>query len=415
MKKRSISIIGAGLAGSEAALQLSKRGFRVRLFDSKPYNMLPAYKQSSFAELVCNNSFAPNSNDSPLGLLVSELREMGSEVIKIADKCRVDDHKYLAVDKQSFSNLVSKELVSRNIELVCKNVLCLPKDDIVIIASGPLTNEDLIKDISIRYNINGFHFSDASSVIIDISSVDLSNEHISKISNDLYMISIPENVFSSFFRMLNSFNETTSLSKEDSVDYEKCLSLERLANIGERTLRETRFSNPYSNGTSLLLRRESALDNGFILVGCMTTLRHDEQKRVFSLLPGFEHLKIIKYGRMHRNTFFDAPKILDSFFMVRGEDLYIVGQLSGTDGYAPAIASGLVAALRIIYGEHMKPFPRETMIGGLSHYVSNREVVDYQPMCASYSLLYPSKGMDYHTASRNALLRYKEVINFDQA
>ena len=408
---KSVSIIGAGLAGCEAALQLAQNGYRVKLYDAKPNMLLPAYSLSSFAELVCNNSLSPNNVESPLGLLVSELREMGSKMIEIAEKCRIEDMRYFAVDKKRFSFGVTQSLLSHNIQIINKSVTELPKDEHVILASGPLTNEKLIKNVAERFDIREYHFSDASSVIVDIESIDLKDPYITKINDDLYAVRIPDDVFIAFCNYINNVGCSNSTHSADAdFNFEKCLSIERLAGISMTALKEARFTHPYQSGNCLLLRRENGLENGFILVGCMTTLRYTDQRTAFSLLPGFHNLSIIKYGRMHRNTFINSPQILDHFFKVKDKDVYIIGQLSGTDGYAPAISSGLVAAMRIIYRETIRPFPQETMIGGLAHYVSNGEIIDFQPMCASFSLIKSCGKASYFETSMKALKSFKDSL-----
>jgi len=407
---KTVSIVGAGLAGCEAALQLAKKGFRVTLYDAKPKVLLSTYSFPSFAELVCNNSLAPNSSDTALGLLVSELKVMGSELIAAAELCRIDDDKYFAVDKKKFSKTISQKLMESGVTIINETITTMPEDEIVILASGPLTNEVLIKDVSKKYGVNGYHFADASSVIVDITSVDLNNSNISRITDDLFAVNIPQEVFSVFCRMLKDFSAHSTSHGSKEIEFEKCLSLERLAVKGDAVLSETRFHHPYQEGNCLLLRRENGLEKGYIMVGCMTTLCYSDQRSAFSILPGFNKVKILKYGRMHRNTFFNSPEILDCFYKVRNDNLYIIGQLSGTDGYAPAIAGGLVAALRIIKGEGIRPFPRETMIGGLAYYISNKEVIDYQPMCASFSLLKGSKTLDYYENSMKALKEYKKTL-----
>lgn len=404
MKNQKISIIGAGLSGCEAALQLSDNGYDVTLYDEKPDRLLSAYSYSTFAELVCNNAISPIDTTKPLGLLVAELKIMGSKLIKIADTCRLRDQDYFAVDKELFSKTVTNALVSSGINIISESVSCLPQSDIVIIASGPLTNDSIVNEISKKFNIEGFHFYDASSPIVDITSLDVNNSNYLKISDDLYAVRISDENYRVFSDKLIKCN--TSNKHKENRSFDKCLSLEELAALNKDKLKETRFKHPCLDGICLLLRREKGLANGFIMVGCMTTLNHPDQKEVFSCLPGFRDFKMVKYGRMHRNTFFQSPKVLDSFFKIRNEDIYIIGQLSGIDGYAPAIASGLIAAYRIIYGEKMMPFPKNTIMGGLANYVSNPEVVDFQPMCASFSLLENQDDTDFLLSSQISLNDY---------
>lgn len=382
------TIVGAGLAGCEAALQLAKQGYNVTIFDSKPTEVLPPYNLTTYAELVCNNSLGNLDTQTPLGLLLAELKLLGSKTIAIADKCRVDDQTFYAVDKKVFSQTVTSELFKNNIKVINRQIDSIPEDDYVIIATGPLTNKALIEDLSQKYGINEYYFSDSSSPVVDITTVDINSSNVNKITDDLYAISISDLSFKLFCdELMNQSIQVTCHDNDMKVDFEKCRSIEQLAKLGIDVLYLKRFKYDYCNTPCLLLRRESALHDGFILVGCMTTLKHTGQLAAFRKIPELRNCKFIKYGRMHRNTFFFSPKILNEFFQIKGTNIFVVGQLSGVDGYAPAIASGLVAAMRIIYGNNMKSLPKSTMVGGLSKYVSNTCVVDFQPMCASFSLI----------------------------
>lgn len=385
---KDIKIIGAGLAGCEAALQLVRTGHNVTLYDSKPERLLEVYSFSTFAELVCNNSIGNIDIKTPLGLLLRELKLFDSRILAIAEKCRVGDPAFFSLDKKAFSIKVTEALYNNRIRIVNEHIKEVPHADNVIIATGPLTDEGIISSLSSNYGIQEYHFSDASSPIVDINTINLTDKNIKRITDDLYTVSIPTKIFHVFqLELAKQVENVVAHDIDKMIDFEKCQSIERIAKTGVEELQRQRFSYSYSNLPCLLLRREIAFENGFILVGCMTALRHQAQIKVFSMLPGFTNCKFIKYGRMHRNTFLNAPKFLNKFFQIKGTNTFVVGQLSGVDGYAPAIASGLVAAMRIIYGEAMKPIPTNTMIGGLAKYVSNTEITAFQPMCASLSLL----------------------------
>lgn len=384
----NVTIIGAGLSGCEAALQLASLGYNVRLYDMKPKELNEPYKLTSYAELVCNNSIGIVSKKAPLGMLLRELKLFESKLIEIADKCRINDPVFFAVDKKLFSKLVTEELYRKQVEIINKHIDSLPDDDNVIVATGPLTDESLISSLCNKFGIEIFHFSDSSSPVVDIKTVDLNDNSVHKITNDLYAVSISTQTFQVFYEELVHWaNRNVIHSIDKSINYEKCQSIEHLAQIGIEELYLQRFKYKYTDSPCLLLRRESGLENGFILIGCMTTLSHVAQCSIFSKISCLKKSKFLKYGRMHRNTFLDAPKCMNEFFQIRGTNTFIVGQLSGIDGYAPAIASGMVAAMRIIYGETLPPIPTNTMIGGLAHYVSNSKVIDFQPMCASFALI----------------------------
>lgn len=385
---KSVSIIGAGLAGCEAALQLSSMNYNVKLYDSKPKQLLKIYKLPTYAELVCNNSMGAVGKEYPLGVLASELKFLDSKLVNIAEKNRLDDKKFLSVDKNAFSKEVTNCLIKNDVNIINKHICNLPEDDYIIIATGPLTNEKIISFLQKKYNIEKAHFTDASCTIVDINSIDLKNSLITKISDDIYLISFPKKLFEKFCNELvyqNRLNCVNSIDK--SFNFEKCQSIESLAQSGTDVLYKTRFKYDYFDEPCLMLRRECALNDGFIMVGCTTTLGHLVQKKIFSIIPGFKNCRIIKYGRMHRNTYFYSPKILNPFFQINNTNTFIIGQLSGIDGYLPAIASGLVASIKIIYGKSLPKFPKDTMVGGLANYISNNDVTDFQPMCASFSLL----------------------------
>lgn len=385
---KTVAIVGAGLAGSEAALYLASHGVKVKLYDCKPKDILPIYKFSSCSELVCNNSLAPLTTKKPLGLLLEELKQSGSKLISIAETCRLKDDIYFSVDKKKFSISVANEIKKHNIEIINQMVVEVPDEDCVIIATGPLTNQKLINDISVKYNIQNFHFFDASSTIVDIYSINKANANVKKITDDLFAVTIPNDIFEKFSDILKDAECYSAHSIDYLIDFDKCQSIERLAKQGKDVLYKNRFFyGDITNEPCLLLRREGGLKNAFIMVGCMTTLTHSAQQKVFSLLPGFENVKIVKFGRMHMNTYFDSPKFLNCFYQIKGTQTYVIGQLSGIDGYLPAISSGLVASTHILNDGNIRLFSKNTMIGALAHYVSNDSVIDFKPMCASFSLL----------------------------
>lgn len=404
----NVTIIGAGLAGCEAALQLSAKGYNVKLYDSKPEKVLPVYNLQTYAELVCNNSIGSTDICSPLGLLLYELELLGSKMLDIAQQCRVEDSSFIAVDKKKFSTTVTNMLRSYGVTIINEHMRQIPKDDHVVIATGPLTDKVFIAELVKKCNICEYHFSDASSPVVDIETVDLSNKSIVKISNDLYAILLSDIDLAVFCQKLVNAESLTRNVIDKTIDFEKCQSIEMLAQLGIERLIQSRLMYKCINQPCILLRRENGLHNGFILVGCMTTLSHGEQKEIFSILPGLECVKFIKYGRMHRNTFLHSPGVLDCFYQVKDANIYIIGQLSGIDGYAPSIASGLVAAKKIIYGNSLPIIPTNTMVGALANYVSNPDVIDFQPMCASFSLLQKT-DLTNHAVNSKKLL--KNIFN----
>ena len=405
----SVAVIGAGLAGCEAALRLANKGLNVILYDQKPNVVTGAYSMHSFAELVCNNSLGTWDIDKPLGLLIAELKRMNSELIGIAMGCAVQDKRYFAINKKLFSEQVSRKILGHN-NIIFKSevVSSLPDADIIILASGPMTNEYLLREVARKYGISSFHFSDSSCTIIDITSIDLDNPCIKKISDDLYAIVIPNDIFQEFAYKLEHYYRK-DINKQDAIL--ECQPIEKIACSGVEKLSDLRFSHQGFPRNCLLLRREGALDNGYIMVGCMTNLRHSEQMEVFSILPGFSKMHILKYGRMHKNTYFNTPGYINHFFNINKSNIYIIGQLSGLDGYVPAIASGYIASQRIIYGDILLPFPLESMMGSLANYVCNINVVDYQPMCASFALIQSKSVISKSEAAMKAINLYKDYIS----
>ena len=384
-----IAIIGAGLAGTEAALQLSSHGYPVRLYDSKPNSILPLYKFSSPAELVCNNSLGTITPTTPTGLLLHELKMVNSALITIANKNRVLDEKYFAVDKQGFSLDAKKALSDNGIEIIKNYIEKLPDADVVLLATGPLTNDILISNLMQFESVKEIHFTDASSIVIDINSIDMQNATIKQVSNDLFIVKLRSKDIDELYENLCHFSKTNEGIEEKLLVYEKSQSIENIALSGKQKLINAKLLNCYlPNTPSLLLRREKALYSGFIVVGFMTSLRNADQTHILQSVPGFKNVRIIKYGRMHRNTFLNTGGNLDPFFKLKNSNVYILGQLSGLDGYTPAILSGYLAAQGIIYNHKISPPSLQTMIGALANYVSSTNVTDFQPMSPSFSLMH---------------------------
>ena len=383
---KNVTIIGAGLAGSEAALQLAKHGFNVTVFEAKPH-LLKAYKLNSIAELVCNNSFGERDISKPKGMLISELIKEKSELISIAQCCAINDPKYLAVDVVKFSNHVKSALENEKINYISKEIRKVPESSHpLIIATGPLTSIKFADSISNLFNIKYSKFTDACCPIIDINSVDLKDKGVRRQNDDLFELEIEADTFVKFADALAKGKISEKYKDNFSFDFYNLYTVEALVkNDINLNLIKSRF-NIIGNRVIIYLRRESALKNGFILAGCTTMLSNSSQKRAFSILPGLANCKFIRFGRMHRNTFFHSPGHLDSFYNIIDTNVFLIGQISGIDGYTEAISSGLIAANRIIYGQSLKSYSTTTMMGALAHYVSNKDITNFQPMGASFSL-----------------------------
>ena len=254
----NVTIVGAGLSGCEAALQLADLEYNVCLYDLKPKELIEPYRLTSCAELVCNNSIGNVSEKTPLGTLLKELKLFDSKILAIAEKCRINDPAFFAVDKKLFSQLVTEELCKKEVKIISKHIDSLPCDDNVIIATGPLTDEFLIADLANRFGIEIFHFSDSSSPVVDIRTVDLNDDSVRKVTNDLYAISISTQDFQLFYKELVQWaNQNVVNNIDKSINYEKCQSIEQLAQIGIDELYLQRFRHEYTVQPCLLFRREN--------------------------------------------------------------------------------------------------------------------------------------------------------------
>ena len=388
---REIFIFGGGLAGSEAALQLANNGIQVVLFDRKPGKRDGAYALAGYAELVCNNSLGQFNVQRPLGMLLRELEENGSLLLQIAERCRIHDHNDFSVDVEWFSSQVTEMIACHPlITRVEREITELPRKENVIIATGPLTHDLLARDIALQFGIEDFSFSDASSPIVDITDVDLSNPNILRVSEDIYSVYLDRESYTTFIERL--------ISGEVEVDKHALYAdtlimsqpIEKLAKENLTALLDSKLHR-ISGNVVITLRRAKAFQDSFIISNCTTQLRNRWQVFAFSALPGFENItanSFTRFGRLHRNTFFVTPQKLDHFFAVKGyQNAYIIGQITGIDGYAAAIASGLVASKRIMYGDDLPPFPRSTMIGALAWYVAHGDTGNYMPISPTKYLL----------------------------
>ncbi|MEI6131395.1 MAG: methylenetetrahydrofolate--tRNA-(uracil(54)-C(5))-methyltransferase (FADH(2)-oxidizing) TrmFO [Bacillota bacterium] len=386
-----VSIIGGGLSGCEAALQLAFNGIKVKLFDRKPEKFDGAYSLSGYAELVCNNSLGQFNDQKPLGMLLRELEESGSHLLRIANSCKMSDQTDFSVDIEQFSSKVSSEIIQNPlITRIEREVTELPYTKNIIVATGPMTHSFLASDIAEKFGIEDFSFTDASSPIVDISNIDLSNNNIVKESEDVYLVHLNEETLKEFVSRLISGETVSSESPLHAEELIMSQPIEKLAKENMTALLDVKLNN-IDGKVVIKLRRAKCLKNDFIISNCTTQLKNKWQVFAFSALPGFENIttnSFSRFGRLHRNTFFVTPHKLDNFFAVIGyENSYIIGQITGIDGYAAAIASGLVAAKRIIYGDNLKQFSRSTMIGALAWYVANGDVENYSPISPTKSLL----------------------------
>ena len=396
-----------GLAGTEAAYQIAKRGIKVKLYEMKPEKFSPAHSSKELAEIVCSNSFKSNSITNACGLLKEELRNLGSLLIQIADETKVPAGQALAVDRETFSKRVTEEIEKNpNIEIIREEVENIEAEDgIVIIATGPLTSEKMAKQI---INITGkdrLAFYDAAAPIIEKDSINFNiafyGDRYGKEGDSSY-INLPMNKeeYEIFYNELVNAEIVTLHEFEKKEIFEGCMPIEVMAKRGEDTIRfgplkPVGFTDPRTNSRPyaiVQLRQDNTSGTLYNMVGFQTNLKFGEQKRVFSLISGLENAEFVKYGVMHRNTFINSPELLDNTYNLKAKsNIYFAGQITGVEGYVESIASGLVAGLNAVakFNNTEKiTFSNETVIGALSSYIST-ENTKFQPMNANFGILPP--------------------------
>ena len=401
-----VRIIGAGLAGSECALYLAERGVKVKLYDIKPRAKSPAHKSDNFAELVCSNSL--KSNDiygNACGLLKEEMRLLGSAVIEIADKTKVPAGNALAVNRDDFSSLITERIKSNpNIEVVCEEVKSLDSvafDGTVVIATGPLTTSDLFDDIQ-KLTDGHMFFYDAAAPIVSAESIDMSSAFVAdrwgKGNGDHINCPMNKDEYLEFIKELTNAERAPQKDFENSAVFEGCMPVEVMASRGEDTLRfgplkPAGLTDPKTGRwpyACLQLRREDKDGNMYNLVGFQTNLLWGEQKRVFGIIPALKNAEYFRYGVMHRNTYLNAPSILNADFSLKANGkVFFAGQITGVEGYVESTASGLLVAINIL--RHLKgleslSLDNQTVLGALSNYIAMPNP-DFQPMNANFGIL----------------------------
>ena len=454
-----ITVIGGGLAGCEAAYQIAKRGIKVKLYEMKPVKFSPAHSNTNLAEIVCSNSFKSNLHTNACGLLKEELRLLDSILIKTADKVAVPAGQALAVDREKFAEEITKQIESlENVEIVReevgksgnKSLNQLAEEGIVIIATGPLTSDNLSKEIRELTGDEGLHFYDAAAPIIEKESIDMNiafwgdrysqergkNEEIEawkeriKNSSENNYINLPMNKeeYEKFWNELVNAEVVELHNFEKREIFEGCMPIEVMAKRGIDTLRfgplkPVGFTDirtgkrPYA---LVQLRQDNSEGNLFNMVGFQTNLKYGEQKRVFRLIPGLENAEFVKYGVMHRNTFINSPELLDETYnLKKNNNIFFAGQITGVEGYVESIASGLVAGINAVlkFSSTLKQnFPKETMIGALSNYIAT-ENKNFQPMNANFGILPPleekikDKKLKYGKLADRAIESIRAIIN----
>lgn len=425
-----ITVLGAGLAGVEAANQIAKQGFFVDLYEMKPIKKSPAHKTDNFAELVCSNSLKAERVDSAAGLLKEEMRAFGSVCLEAADKAKVAAGGALAVDREIFSSIITEKIKSNSNITVHNEIVEKIPEGVTVVATGPLTDEKLADNIREITGSEHLNFYDAAAPIVTADSIDFSKAFFAsrygKGDGEDY-INCPMNKeeYEKFHSALISA-ESAITHKFDV--YEGCMPVEVLAKRGEDSIRfgplkPVGLRDPRTDHRPwavVQLRRENEGGTMYNLVGFQTNLKFGEQKRVFSLIPGLENAEFVRYGVMHRNTFINSPKLLNKNLSLNiRNDVFFAGQLSGVEGYMESAASGIVAgvnAVKFLKGEEPLILPDYTMIGALLNFITDKSVENFQPMGANFGIIPPlethirDKRERYAALSNRSLEWYKNNI-----
>ncbi len=440
MNNTAVTVIGAGLAGCEAAWQLANAGIKVRLCEMKPAKYTPAHKYSGFAELVCSNSLKASRVNSAAGLLKEEMRRLGSLTVPCAVETAVPAGGALAVDRTLFSDLVTEKIRSHpNIEICSGEVTEIP-DGNVIIASGPLTSDALAESIK-KLSGGYLSFYDAAAPIVTFESINMERAFFGarygRGDDDYINCPFTKEEYLEFYNAivnaesapLHDFDAPQELhNKNDSFTvYEGCMPIEVLAKRGEETMRygamkPVGLNDPVTNRRPyavVQLRKENSSGTMYNIVGFQTNLKFGEQKRVFSLIPGLENAEFVRYGVMHRNSFLNSPKLLDADFSLRSDRrIFFAGQITGVEGYMESAASGIMAGInmtRKLSDKDSLILPTDTMIGALSHYISDESVTDFQPMGANMGILPPCPTRIKDKQERYRIVAEAALSSLDKA
>lgn len=403
-----VKVIGAGLAGCEAAWQLAKRDIPVRLMEMKPEKMTPAHHSGDFAELVCSNSLRGDRLENAVGLLKEELRHLDSLILSCADATRVEAGGCLAVDRHGFSQLVTERIRSHpRITVEATEVTQVPQGP-VIVATGPLTSDALSAGIAQYFGQQEYlHFFDAAAPLVTFGSIDMEKawfaSRYDRGSADYINCALDREQYDQFWKALTEAQEAEVHGFEDAGVFEGCMPVEVMARRGRDTLcygplKPVGLRDPKTGKEPFAvvqLRKDNAQGSIYNIVGFQTHLKWPEQKRVFSMIPALKNAEFVRYGVMHRNTFLDSPRLLDRYYRVRTEPrVRFAGQITGVEGYVESTASGCLAAMELareLEGKEPINFPRETAMGALALYISDESVVHFQPMNINFGLI-PALG-----------------------
>ncbi len=425
-----VTVVGAGLAGCEAAWQLAQRGIHVRLCEMKPKKLTPAHHCADFAELVCSNSLRGDRLENAVGLLKEELRRLDSLILQCAEANRVEAGGALAVDRYAFSGMVTQKIRSHpNITVLEGEITAIPQPP-VIIATGPLTSDAMSEAIQRHFGGTEYmSFFDAAAPLVSFESIDMDKawfaSRYDRGEADYVNCAMERDEYAAFVEALAAAEEAEVHGFEDKKVFEGCMPVEVMARRGFDTLRYGPLKpvglrdpktgkEPYA---VVQLRRDNAAGSVYNLVGFQTHLKFPEQKRVFSMIPALKNAEFVRYGVMHRNTFLCSPKLLDRYYADRREPLIaFAGQMTGVEGYVESTASGYLAAVSMaarLLGEPIPDFPRETAIGALAAYISDESVTAFQPMNVNFGIMPPLGYRVKGKANKNLALAERSLAIID--
>lgn len=428
-----VTVIGAGLAGAEAAWQLAERGIPVKLYEMRPRKMSPAHHTGNFAELVCSNSLKGAGLDNAAGLLKEEMRRLNSLIMDAADHHAVPAGGALAVNRELFSAEITERLEQHpNIQIHREEVKKIPEDGVVVIATGPLTADALAEEIQKLTGEEALSFYDAAAPIVTLESIDLNKafwaSRYDKGDPDYLNCPMTEEEYKRFYEELLRAETAEVKGFEKGKVFESCMPIEVMAGRGEQTLafgplKPVGLVDPRTGRKSyavVQLRKENREGTLFNLVGFQTHLKWGEQQRVFRLIPGLEHAEFVRYGVMHRNTFLNAPQVLQAdFSLKRRPQLFFAGQMTGVEGYVESAASGLIAGInasRVFRNKSTLRFPAETALGALALHLEGSPSTNFQPMNINFGLFPPlgerikAKREKNQRISARALIRLEEFL-----
>ncbi|RUS46382.1 FADH(2)-oxidizing methylenetetrahydrofolate--tRNA-(uracil(54)-C(5))-methyltransferase TrmFO [Cohnella sp. AR92] len=414
VQNKHVTVVGAGLAGSEAAWQIASQGVAVTLYEMRPVRKTPAHHTNQFAELVCSNSLRANGLTNAVGVLKEEMRRLDSLILSAADNHAVPAGGALAVDREGFSGEVTSRLREHPlITVVNEEFTSIPEDGIVVLATGPLTSPDLSAQIRELLGEEYFYFFDAAAPIVEKESIDMNKVFLASRydKGEAAYLNCPmtEEQFEAFYEALTTAETAEVKDFEKNMVFEGCMPIEVMAGRGKQTmlfgpLKPVGLVDPNTGKQPfavIQLRQDNAAGTLYNLVGFQTHLKWGEQKRVFSLIPGLENAEFVRYGVMHRNTFINSPRLLKSTYQFRGRDtLFFAGQMTGVEGYVESAASGLIAGLnagRLARGLELLPLPADTTLGSMAEYITTADFRHFQPMNANFGLFPP---LDHRVRSK---------------